>query len=345
MTTPLQPLAQAAAVLLAGLSGALAAPWQALPDSASVTDAATGLIWMRCSLGQRWQAPNCMGEASLLTWQQAQNAAHQQAPKRMPTQVKALPADLAAMPFASGSGGSPVAAVAEVASDPAAWRVPTVRELLTLVDRTRVDPAPDAATFPNTPNTSVWSATRNAQHAGQAWHVHFGHGGVYEDGTWSDAKAVRLVRGNPSPALSDARAASDYVIQGDGTVTHRPSGLVWQRCLVGQSWSGSACSGSASTLSWAAAVSQFGNPASQANWRLPTQDELLSLVDYTQPGRAINTAVFPDTPGKAFWSATPHANAPQHGWYVMFAYDCAYYRYYQGSNAVVRLVRSGQGDQ
>ncbi len=334
MKTLVRQLDQAAALLMAGLSGALAAPLLAQPDGASVLDTASGLTWMRCSIGQRWESPNCVGEASLLTWQQAQ------------ARAKTWSADLPdTLPDAPAVSAVPVTSSAKSeagAADPSAWRLPTVRELLTLVDRSRVDPATDVAMFPNTPQTTVWSATRNAQHTAQAWHIHFGHGGVYEDGELSQAKAVRLVRGSTPPALSDARPASDYADHGDGSVTHRPSGLVWQRCLVGQSWADGTCSGPASTLSWQAAQTQRSTLAGHTDWRVPTQDELLTLVDYTQPNRAINTTVFPDTPGKAFWSATSHANAPQHGWYVVFAYDCAYYRYYQGSNAVLRLVRSGR---
>ena len=48
------------------------------------------------------------------------------------------------------------------------------------------------------------------------------------------------------------------------TVTDAATGLVWQRCAVGQSWSGSTCIGTASISAWAAAVT--GPPS---GWRLP----------------------------------------------------------------------------
>jgi hypothetical protein len=39
------------------------------------------------------------------------------------------------------------------------WRLPTRAELLSLLDRTRSDPAIDPAAFPRTPSTSFWSST------------------------------------------------------------------------------------------------------------------------------------------------------------------------------------------
>ena len=41
----------------------------------TVTDRASGLTWMRCQLGQRWQNGSCSGEPTRLYWQQALQAA------------------------------------------------------------------------------------------------------------------------------------------------------------------------------------------------------------------------------------------------------------------------------
>lgn len=46
-----------------------------LLDSGEWRDPATGLIWMRCSLGQTWENGNCTGVADKLTWSEAVNSA------------------------------------------------------------------------------------------------------------------------------------------------------------------------------------------------------------------------------------------------------------------------------
>jgi hypothetical protein len=42
--------------------GASAEPYFIHKDGAMVYDQATGLVWMRCSLGQRWNGKVCLGD-------------------------------------------------------------------------------------------------------------------------------------------------------------------------------------------------------------------------------------------------------------------------------------------
>lgn len=60
--------------------------------------------------------------------------------------------------------------------DGGGWRLPTVKELLTLVDPTRADPAIDPKVFPLTPDRNFWSATQLAKATAVAWYVDFGYG-------------------------------------------------------------------------------------------------------------------------------------------------------------------------
>lgn len=39
-----------------------------------VKDTETGLMWMRCSLGQTWKGPDCIGKPADMTWEQASTA-------------------------------------------------------------------------------------------------------------------------------------------------------------------------------------------------------------------------------------------------------------------------------
>ena len=74
------------------------------------------------------------------------------------------------------------------------WRLPSSRELLSIVSNDRVDPAIDLAYFPNTLGWVVWSSSPYAYNSYYAWYVNFSHGYVY-DGSKGSALYVRLVRG------------------------------------------------------------------------------------------------------------------------------------------------------
>jgi hypothetical protein len=224
----------------------------------------------------------------------------------------------------------------------AGWRLPNIRELQTIVDRTSAISAIDSEAFPNTSKANFWSSTPFASSALQvALALSF------DDGTASfasrlDRYAVRLVRGGqPLGLLNIVRPTADYVDLGDGTVTHTPTGLVWQRCAQGQTWTGSLCSGPSSTFTWSAATILTSNFANKTDWRLPSEDELLSLVDYGAVGPAINTTVFSATPNVYFWSTLSNVFAANYAWVVNFNDGGVFGSAAKASTYRVRLVRGG----
>ena len=273
----------------------------------TVSDPRTGLTWMRCAMGQTWTGSTCSGTASPYTWAAA-----------------------VALTGATSFAGK---------SD---WRLPNIRELQSIADRSAYNPAINTAAFPNTSSSSFWSGSPYASYSSNAWSVYFGLGNVGGSDRYL-GYLVRLVRGGQSFGLLNlARPTSDYVAQGNGTATHTPSGLIWKRCAEGQTWSGSTCTGSASTYTWDAAQGLSSPFAGQSDWRLPTVEELSSLVDYTTSNLAINMKVFPNTSqSSGFWSGSPGAYLSYGVWGVGF-YDGSVYGGYRNDDIQVRLVRGGQ---
>lgn len=74
------------------------------------------------------------------------------------------------------------------------WRLPTIRELQTLVHYGVSNPPIDPTYFPNTPASFVWSASSNAQNPAYAWTVYFYDGRVNAVAK-TIVSPVRLVRG------------------------------------------------------------------------------------------------------------------------------------------------------
>jgi len=72
------------------------------------------------------------------------------------------------------------------------WRVPTIEELRSLLDRSRCAPAP---AFPATPSGWVWSSSPYVCNANTAWAIYWydGYAGSYY---CVSTFAVRLVRGD-----------------------------------------------------------------------------------------------------------------------------------------------------
>jgi hypothetical protein len=56
------------------------------------------------------------------------------------------------------------------------WRLPSVKELETLVDSSRTSPAIDLAAFPNTPSQFFWTASLVTHFPSNGWTVDFNRG-------------------------------------------------------------------------------------------------------------------------------------------------------------------------
>ena len=133
---------------------------------------------------------------------------------------------------------------------------------------------------------------------------------------------------------------SRFVVNGQ-EVIDTVTGLVWQKCSLGQS--DSTCSGTAQTYTWAAALQTAETQSQQTgqNWRLPDLKELRSIVEEKCNDPAINSSIFPNTIPLEYWSASPYPNYIYGAWNVDFGSGGSietikeFIKY-------VRLVRTGQ---
>jgi hypothetical protein len=159
--------------------------YSAIHDGAEVKDSVTRLIWQRCSLGQRWNGKTCLGTAAAHSWAKAQEAAGVVAPS-----VSEGGAPSATAPDAS-LASTPASALAN--SSTPSWRLPTHKELYTLVEKACRNPAINTVWFPATRANFHWSASPLSDDDSFAWGVDFSDGSGGYDAKVG-AYSVRLVR-------------------------------------------------------------------------------------------------------------------------------------------------------
>lgn len=101
---------------------------------------------------------------------------------------------------------------------------------------------------------------------------------------------------------------------------------------------GGSCKGSdCDTNAYVKAVNAAGY-CGYKDWRLPTVEELLSIVSLDTYNPAIDINYFPNTQSNWFWSSSPSAYVSNLAWYVDFYFGYSDYSYKSNGNSV-RLVR------
>lgn len=126
-----------------------------------------------------------------------------------------------------------------------------------------------------------------------------------------------------------AGTARSYTRSAAGVVTDNATGLQWQDDAVG------------STMSWSdAATYCTGLALDSGGWRLPTKQELKSLVDYSRHSPVIDP-IFQNTASYSYWSSTTYAPDTDKALAVYFYYGNGY-AYSKTTTFYVRCVRGGQ---
>ena len=211
------------------------------------------------------------------------------------------------------------------------WRVPTIKELYSLILFTgqvqgeqAIDmfidtdyfnqPLGDVSLGEREIDAQTWSSTeyvgRTMNGDETIFGVNFIDGRIkgypkYKKNTGNDNKMYfRMVRGNTE------YGKNNLVDNGDGTISDLATGLMWQKADDGKG------------RDWEEALAYAENLelATHSDWRLPNAKELQSIVDYTRSPQTTNspainpifeTTEIKDPEGNAgqypfFWSSTTH---------------------------------------
>lgn len=182
------------------------------------------------------------------------------------------------------------------------WRLPTIKEITYIIDYSAYvsdsDPAINETYFPSTQDAYYWSSTSYGNDSGKGWVVDFNLGNVDERDV-SESNYARCVSGSQfvvPDSLSYAEVFMDPV-----------TGLTWNRCSQGLTWDGSACTGSYDELDqWLDALNSCANStaAGHSDWRLPSINELATIIDYASYNPTVDQSIFPDNTPYAYWSSS-----------------------------------------
>lgn len=104
-----------------------------------------------------------------------------------------------------------------------------------------------------------------------------------------------------------------FIVQ-DGIATDTETGLTWLRFAHGQTWQNGTAVGGARQVDWQMAFyeardfNRQGGYADYTDWRLPTIDELKTLINRIKGKKSnyIDADVFPNN-DRSFWSSSPYA--------------------------------------
>jgi hypothetical protein len=226
------------------------------------------------------------------------------------------------------------------------WRLPTIKELYSLIDFSGTDVSgwngiENAVPFIDTNyfdfeygdpsageryiDAQYWSSTEyvGTTMNGEAtvFGVNFADGrikgyGLRPDGSMTEF--VRYVRGNTGYGVND------FVDNGDGTITDNATGLMWSKSDSGggMNWE--------DALAWVQQKNEE-NYLGYNDWRLPNAKELQSIIDYTRsPATTSSAAIAPifsvtpiidegdGTNYPFYWTGTTHSGGENLGGFAIY---------------------------
>ena len=209
------------------------------------------------------------------------------------------------------------------------WRLPTPKELLSIVDNGRYDPAINTDLFPGTNDEWFWTSadfvSTDEADKDKKWFVRFDKGFLsHKAKTESEKMHVRCVRGTTIP---DGQFETEKIGE-DEIVKDSVTGLMWQKTYKN------------SVKKFADALSTCENLeyAGFSDWRLPNKNELASIANY---GKYRPASDFPGMPNWTFRTSTSDAKNAKSAWYVIFS-ESIVNPYAKTNSDYVRCVRRGE---
>lgn len=142
---------------------------------------------------------------------------------------------------------------------------------------------------------------------------------------------------------------SRYFRLKNGTVLDLEKKLQWMCCSLGQVWDTQSCIDEAHSFTWYEiqnTIDEINKDIGYAgyhDWRLPSREELLTLVNLDFFDPVVDTDIFPATASDWYWSADIDATTEGTSWMVNF-YDGSPASYSHVSPIKIRLVRSAELD-
>ena len=203
------------------------------------------------------------------------------------------------------------------------WRLPTKKELLSIVNFGQNNPAIDSVYFAGTDAVGYWTSSPYAASDLNAWLVNFGNGQVSYAGK-SGAYRVRCVR-------SSGLVYGNFENLTIDTVRDKATGLTWQK-------------DPGAPQTWENAITTCENLSLSGmdDWRVPNIRELETLTNDLRTNAAINDIYFPGPSNSAeFWSSTTSSEYTDNGWYADFITGSTSYALKTVMKSV-RCVRGGR---
>lgn len=212
------------------------------------------------------------------------------------------------------------------------WRMPNVRELRSLVNFSHSSPYTwlNGQGFANVQGDYYLSGTTSALSTDNTWGIDMYYGKVMGVGLDKTVSRYSLpVKKSNSSILAKSGQETTYasgddgiyqagvdapstrfVANGDGTITDNLTGLMWLQNL------------STTTCTWTDAISYCEGltTGSYTDWRLPTVNELETLINYGQDELYtwLNEQGFVNAQSSSYyWSATTHAPVTDRVWILV----------------------------
>lgn len=181
------------------------------------------------------------------------------------------------------------------------WRLPNIYELTSLLEFATSNDTSiyddffpdtggwDSGTYTGITSSNYWSSTSSANPSStyKAWIVSFNDGELDTSNKTSNSFPARCVRGSSASVIW----LPDFAVNGNGTVTHRSTGLIWQQ------------EDDDTQRTWEDALTYCQNLdlGGFNDWRVPNVKELQTIVDYRRYSPAIDESYFPVPDSRNSW--------------------------------------------